>query len=233
MVKAMSGKQAKSARRAARASVPPVRSRVGGRAFWLTWKGAVVALAAVAVVGATFVTPTLLDSEPRSAAPAHAAAVDEGAGLSVGTAVPSFQERDVVTGKAITSASIQGRKTLLFFSEGVMCQACFEQIKGLEGMGDVLERRGIQLVSITPDTSADLEQAIGQYGIATPMIADDDRDMSRAFNTLGQGMHADTPGHAFALVERGKILWQRDYWLPPDRTMYVDPEKLLEDIPTA
>lgn len=230
----MSGKQAKSARRAALVSVPPVRSGVaGGRGFWLTWKGAVVALAAVAVVSASFVTPKLLNSETPSAAPAHAMGLDEGAGLSVGAAVPSFAERDVVTGGAITSDSIQGRKTLLFFSEGVMCQACFEQIKGLERMSDVLERRGIQLVSITPDTAPDLAQAIGQYGVATPMIADEDRDMSRAFNTLGQGMHGDTPGHAFVLVERGKVLWQRDYWLAPDRTMYVEPEKLLDDIPSA
>ncbi|HEX4930064.1 MAG TPA: redoxin domain-containing protein [Gaiellaceae bacterium] len=205
----------------------------GGRGFWLTWKGAIVALAAVAVVGASFVTPKLLNSESPAAAPAHATGLDEGAGLRVGAAVPSFAERDVVTGGAITSESIQHRKTLLFFSEGVMCQACFEQIKGLERMGDVLERRGIQLVSITPDTAPDLAQAIGQYGIATPMIADDDRDMSRAFNTLGQGMHGDTPGHAFVLVERGKVLWQRDYWLAPDRTMYVEPEKLLDDIPSA
>ncbi len=128
----------------------------GGRGFWLTWKGAVVALAAVAVVSASFVTPKLLNSEPPSAAPAHATGVDAGAGLSVGAAVPSFEERDVVTGGAITSDSIRGRKTLLFFSEGVMCQACFEQIKGLERMGDVLQRRGIQLVSVTPDTETDL-----------------------------------------------------------------------------
>jgi peroxiredoxin len=234
MVRAMSGKQAKSARRAARASAPPARSGIaGGRGFWLTWKGALVALAVVGVVGASFVTPKLLDAETPSAAPSHAMGGDEGAGLSVGTAVPPFAERDVVTGGAITSESIQRQKTLLFFSEGVMCQACFEQIKGLERMGDVLEKRGIQLISITPDPSADLEQAIDQYGIATPMIADDDRDMSRAFNTLGQGMHADTPGHAFVLVEAGKVVWHRDYWLAPDRTMYVEPQQVLDDLPDA
>ncbi|MEP7335580.1 MAG: redoxin domain-containing protein [Actinomycetota bacterium] len=230
----MSGKQAKAARKITRASVPPVGSKAGlGWDFWRTWKGAVLALAAVAVVGASFVTPKLLDSETPQAATAHAMGADEGAGLTPGTAVPSFAERDVVTGGSITSESIQGRKTLLFFSEGVMCQACFEQIKGLERMGDVLERRGIQLVSITPDTAADLEQAIAQYGITTPMIADDDRDMSGAFNTLGQGMHADMPGHAFVLVERGKVVWQRDYWLAPYRTMYVEPKKLLDDIPST
>jgi peroxiredoxin Q/BCP len=231
MVTAMSGKKAKEARRAA----PAPGS--GSTSFWRTHKGVAVAIAAFATVGASFVTPSLLERDAPRTAPSHAAMTmagdEEGAGLAVGAAAPTFSERDVVTGAAITSASIQSHKTLLFFSEGVMCQACFEQIKGLERMGDVLERRGIRLVSITPDTAADLEQAIGQYRIATPMIADDDRDMSRAFNTLGQGMHADTPGHAFVLVEGGKVVWQRDYWLAPYRTMYVEPKQVLDDLPGA
>jgi len=226
----MNGKKAKASRRATRAPAPAAGS------FWRTWKGAAVALAAVAVVGATFVTPKLLGSTETAASPAttaHAMGAEEGAGLAAGTAVPSFAERDVITGRAITSASIRGRKTLLFFSEGVMCQACFEQIKGLEQMGAELGRRGIQLVSITPDSAADLEQAIGQFGIATPMIADENRDMSKAFNTLGKGMHGDTPGHAFVLVERGRVVWQRDYWLAPYQTMYVDPTQVLDDLPGA
>ena len=46
-------------------------------------------------------------------------------------------------------------------------------------------------------------------------------------------MHADTPGHAFTLIDNGKVLWYRDYWLAPYRTMYVPPPKLLADIPSA
>jgi hypothetical protein len=66
------------------------------------------------------------------------------------------------------------------------------------------------------------------------MIADENRDMSAAFDTLGQGMHADTPGHAFVLLdETGKVVWQRDYWLAPYRTMYIEPTRLLADLPTA
>ena len=49
---------------------------------------------------------------------------------------------------------------------------------------------------------------------------------------LGQGMHGDAPGHAFVLVDRGRVLWYRDYWLAPTRSMYVDPRQLLADIPT-
>ena len=92
-----------------------------------------------------------------------------------------------------------------------MCQACFEQIKGLEQMQAELDERGIRLISITPDRPSDLEQAIAQYGVTSPMVADHDRDMSAAFNTLGKGMHPDTPGHAFALIQKGKVLWYRDY----------------------
>jgi hypothetical protein len=56
--------------------------------------------------------------------------------------------------------------------------------------------------------------------------------MSEAFNTLGLGMHSDTPGHAFALIEGGKVRWYHDYWLPPKRSMHVDPAQVFDDMPT-
>ena len=223
----MSGRKARAARQAAHAAALPARQR-----FWRSWQGGLVALAAVAVVSGSFVLPDLLDTKP--AADSHAGmamGVDRGAGLPAGSPAPSFSEQDVETGEAITSESVYGRRTLLFFSEGVMCQACFEQIKGLERFGAELDKRSIQLVSITPDSPGDLRQAMSQYGVTTPVIADGDRDMSEAFNTLGQGMHGDAPGHAFVLVEKGKVLWYRDYWLAPTRSMYVEPERLLADIP--
>jgi peroxiredoxin Q/BCP len=194
-----------------------------------------VAAAAIAVVAASFVLPGAFGKKESSPGAAHAMSIgaDPGAGLPVGASVPAFSERNVETDQPISSKAVYGKKTLLFFSEGVMCQACFEQIKGLERFGAELDKRGIQLISITPDTPGDLRQAISQYGITTPMIADEDRTMSEAFNTLGQGMHGDTPGHAFALIDKGKVLWYRDYWLPPTRAMYVEPAKLLADIPSS
>lgn len=227
----MSQKKVKAARRAERASAPAVRSK-GSSSFWRSWKGVAVAAGVIAVVAASFVVPGAFSKKASSPAAVHAMSMgaSQGAGLPVGSSVPAFSERNVETGQPISSKSVYGKKTLLFFSEGVMCQACFEQIKGLERFGAELHKRGIQLISITPDTRGDLSQAISQYGITTPMISDDDRTISEAFNTLGQGMHADSPGHAFALIDKGKVLWYRDYWLPPTRSMYVEPAKLLADI---
>lgn len=193
----------------------------------LPWRSLSVAAVVVVLVGASFVTPRVfedgLDGE-------HHAVVGPGDGPDLGTRI-SYAERDVVSGREISSETARGRKTLLFFSEGVMCQACFEQIKDIEDVGIELEKRGIDLVSITPDPHGVLREAIGQYAISTPMISDEDHDMSAAFDTLGRGMHPDTPGHAFVLLDKtGKVVWQRDYWLAPYRTMYVEPSKLLDDL---
>ena len=204
------------------------------QSFWMSWKGGVVAVAVVAALAGSFVLPDVLNKKTASASGHDMAAMvsGEGTGLKAGTAVPAFSERDLLSGQTISSRSVYKHKTLLFFSEGVMCQACFEQIQGLQQVGSALEKRGIQLVSITPDSPSDLTQAASQYGITTPLIADDNRSISSAFNTLGKGMHGDTPGHAFALIYRGKVLWYRDYWLAQSRSMYVKPATLLRDIPS-
>ena len=199
----------------------------------MSWKVALVGVGVAAVLGATFVLPGLLDGSNHGSEAAHARSlgVGVGTGLPTGSAVPAFSERNLLTGKAITAKSVYRQRTLLFFSEGVMCQACFQQIQSLQQVEASLHQRGIQLVSITPDSPVELEQAAQQYGITTPLISDQDLTMSNAFNTLGQGMHASTPGHAFALIDKGKVLWYRDYWLAPDRTMYVPTSRLLADMP--
>lgn len=201
----------------------------------MSWKTALVAVGVLALLAGSFILPGVLYRKATAPGAAHAMAMgaEPGAGLPVGSAVPAFSERDLLSGRPVTSASIAGQKTLLFFSEGVMCQACLQQIQGLEQVGAELQRRGIRLVSITRDSPGDLRQAVSQYGITTPVISDSDGDMSAAFNVLGQGMHSDAPGHAFALVDRGTVRWYRDYWLEPYRTMYVQPQRLLRDIPAS
>jgi peroxiredoxin Q/BCP len=177
----------------------------------------------------SFVLPRALGSKPAMARNVPTG-VAYGAGLPAGSSVPAFSETNLLTGRPITSASVYGTRTLLFFSEGVMCQSCLQQIKDIGRLGGQLEELGVQLVSITPDSPSELEQAAQQYGITSPLISDSNLDMSEAFNTIGQGMHSTTPGHAFVLIFRGKVLWYRDFWLPPTRTMYVQPHQLLSDV---
>lgn len=145
---------------------------------------------------------------------------------------PSFDERDVLTGARVSSDGFRGRNVLLFFSEGVMCQACFEQIRDLEQHGAHLDDLGIALVNVTNDDERTAREAGRAYAIRTPLVADSDRDMSAAYDVLDYGMHANTAGHTFVLVDAaGKIRWRRDYWIGSAPTMYVPPEDILAELP--
>jgi peroxiredoxin len=140
---------------------------------------------------------------------------------------PAFSERDVLTGSPVTSAGLRGHNVLLFFSEGVMCQACFEQIQSLQQRASELRSHGLTLINITTDSPEVLRQAVQEYHITTPMISDQEGTMSTAYGALGQGMHPNTDGHTFVLLDRaGRIRWRRDY-----TTMYVPPNQLFTAIP--
>jgi peroxiredoxin len=140
---------------------------------------------------------------------------------------PAFAAQNMVNDQLLTSDVFKKGNTLLFFSEGVMCQACLEQIQSLEGLSGQLAKRHLALVSITPDSPAQLRQAVAEYKIRTPLLTDESRRMSTDYDVLGLGMHADMPGHTFILVDRhGVIRWRHDY-----TKMFVPPNELLKAIP--
>jgi peroxiredoxin len=140
---------------------------------------------------------------------------------------PAFAAQNMVNGHLLTSSVFKKQDTLLFFSEGVMCQACLEQIQSLEGLSGQLAKRHLALVSITPDSPAQLRQAVAEYKIRTPLLTDESRRMSTDYDVLGLGMHSDMPGHTFILVDRhGVIRWRHDY-----TKMFVPPNELLKAIP--
>jgi hypothetical protein len=59
------------------------------------------------------------------------------------------------------------------------------------------------------------------------MVSDESRSMSDAYGATGQGMHPNTDGHTFVLLDRGgRIRWRKDY-----ATMFVQPSKLFSEIP--
>jgi peroxiredoxin len=207
------------------------RSHASVRSFWRSPSGVVAGLGVVVILALSFILPGLLTTNSTSAT--MVGANSPGAGLRVGAPMPKFSGVDLLSQQPITSKSVYGTKTLLFFSEGVSCQSCLQQIQGIQQIGSQMRALGIHLVSVTPDSPALLDQAIRDYGITTPVISDSSLSISGAFNTLGLGMHSNTPGHAFVLIYKGKVLWYRDYWLPPYQEMYVQPRILISDLSHA
>jgi peroxiredoxin len=149
-------------------------------------------------------------------------------GPAVGQQAPDFTLTEAVSGKQVSLASLRGSKTMLFFSEGVYCQACMVQAADLEKDG-ALAARNIKLVHVSTDDPELLAQAAAQYGIATtPLLSDPSTEMSAAYAMLGHGGmgHPQTNGHAFMLLdEQGEVLWHRAY-----QEMYVQTPQLLADM---
>ena len=185
----------------------------------------VASLAAVLIASAV-----LLGGNKQSTPSDHVRFMgDAGAGATVGKRAPDFSLTNVVTGKPVSSASLRGRETMLFFSEGINCQACMVQAADLQEDA-TLRKAGIRLVSVTTDSPGDLANAAKQYGITTPLLADPSTKMSSAYGMLGHGGmgHPTQDGHAFMLVgASGKVLWHRAY-----QEMYVKPSQLMHDMRT-
>jgi peroxiredoxin len=188
-----------------------------------------IALSAVGIALAVAGLSVALGALRRSGA-SDASAGSSPSPLMIGELAPSFRVRDVVSRRDVTLGALSGHKTLLFFSEGASCQACLVQAADLQSSA-ALHRSGIRLVSITTDPASVLAEVAAQYRLTTPLLADSDTRMSRAYNMLGRGgmEHPSQDGHAFVLLDgHGKVLWQHPY-----PQMYVAPQQLLSDMGAA
>jgi peroxiredoxin len=175
------------------------------------------ALLVAALLGGSF----LIGGKKTSSNAVNAAAA------SVGSTAPAFAGRDVISGQEISAKQLAGKNVLYFFNEGVMCQACMVQIQSLQQHLAHLKREHLNLVSITNDDPSTLAQAASGYKISTPLVADQDKTLTERFGALGGGMHSDTADHTFILVDRsGTVRFHKDF-----PTMWVDPNKLLKQLP--
>ncbi len=185
---------------------------------------------AVTVIGLALVVLALTLRTTTTVPPVDHMTAGHRVDASAGATAPDFNLTDAVSGRQISSASLRGHRTLLFFSEGTGCQACMVQAADLE-RNKTLSKAGIQLVSVTTDQLADLTAAASQYGIHVPLLADPTGQVSTAYGMLGHGGmgHATQDGHAFMLISaKGKILWHQAY-----QEMYVKPGQLLSDMKAA
>ena len=81
--------------------------------------------------------------------------------------------------------------------------------------------------TIVLDSAAQIQPDLAQFGVTTPYLLDDGT-VSKAYNTLGKGMHAGLPGHGFVLIDKdGNKVWEGNY-----PSMWLDPQELLAEVTT-
>ena len=123
----------------------------------------------------------------------------------------------------------RGHPMLLYFNEGIGCDACFYQMVEIEKEATQLDDRGLMVMPIVMNAPDDTVRELDRFGLTTPFLSDEDGSVSKAYDVLGKGHHAGLPGHSFLLVDpQGAIEWRKDY-----SVMFVPVADLLAEIDAA
>jgi peroxiredoxin len=159
---------------------------------------------------------------------ATALSAGSGSGSAQSSAVraaPAFTLAST-SGQAVSLASYRGRDVVLYFNEGVGCEACFYQMTEFQAHAADLTRAGITLVPIVMNPAGQVRQEMAAFGIRAPYLIDATGSVSRAYGMLGKGMHAGLPGHGFVLIDSsGTQRWTGEY-----PSMYLSTAGLIAQV---
>lgn len=187
-----------------------VRAGSRGRGPVLWW-----VLGALAVAGAILAMAVV--NKPGQAA----------AQSSVSRTAPGFTLQST-GGGAVNLSSYRGRPVVLYFSEGVGCDACFYQMAEFEKHSADLSAAGVTLVPIVMNPAEQVRQEMTRFNLRTPFLIDADGAVSGQYGVLGKGMHQGLPGHGFVLIDgSGTERWYGEY-----PSMYLSTADLLAQVKT-
>jgi peroxiredoxin len=130
-------------------------------------------------------------------------------------------------GTSVNLADHRGRNVLLYFSEGAGCQSCLLQMGEIEKRRADFDAADVTVLPIVMNSKDQILTDMRLNGVTTPFLLDDG-SVSRAYGTLGKGMHAGLPGHSFVLIDaQGVERWNGEY-----PSMWLAPSDLLKEIRT-
>jgi peroxiredoxin len=140
---------------------------------------------------------------------------------------PDFTLVDT-SGRPVHLADYRGHPVVLYFSEGAGCQSCLLQMAAIEKQADAFRADGIVVLPIVMNSADQIRADMAANKVTTPFLIDTAGAVSRAYGTLGKGMHAGLPGHSFVLIDANGIQkWYGEY-----PSMYLAPQELLQQIRT-
>jgi peroxiredoxin len=131
--------------------------------------------------------------------------------VPVGKKAPAFKLASS-TGGTVSLSDYAGKNLLLYFNEGVGCDACFYQSVELEKRQAAFDEAGVSIAAIVVNPLDEVRPVLDRLDIGTPYLIDEGADVSKAYGMLGKGMHANLPGHGFVLIDdTGRIRWEKEY----------------------
>lgn len=104
----------------------------------------------------------------------------------VGDRAPEF-ELPGTGGRTYRLADFRGRGVVLAFYPGDFTPVCTRQFCSYRDDSERLQRLGVELLGISPQSVRSHERFTERHGLTVPLLADEDKSVCRAYGVLGPG----------------------------------------------
>jgi peroxiredoxin len=128
-------------------------------------------------------------------------------------------------GKSFSLAGYEGKPVVVIFYLGYGCLHCAEQLKTFAPETEKYREAGIEIVAVSTDSEADLQQSIDNYegGMPFPLVSNEELDVFKAWRAYDD--FEQVPLHGTFLIDpAGLVRWQDISYEP-----FKDPAFLLRE----
>ncbi|MBI5503760.1 MAG: AhpC/TSA family protein [Deltaproteobacteria bacterium] len=105
--------------------------------------------------------------------------------LGVGQALPDFEVQEA-DGTTLSASTFRGRPTVLVFFRGNWCPLCMAQIREVAGHYRELERRGAQVVLVSPQPHEKTSELAQRFDAPMRFLVDPDNAAARRLGIVHQ-----------------------------------------------
>ncbi len=110
----------------------------------------------------------------------------ESALLAVGRTLPDFELQEA-DGTAVSARALRGRPTVLLFFRGNWCPLCMAQIREIAGQYRELERRGAQVVLVSPQSHEKTTELAQRFDAPMRFLVDAGNAAARQLGIAHEG----------------------------------------------
>lgn len=142
--------------------------------------------------------------------------------LEPGEKAPAFALKDQ-DDNTVRLSQFKGSKVLLYFYPKADTPGCTKQSCAVRDARKPLQKKGVVVLGISPDTAEAQKKFDGKYKLGFPLLADTEHRVAAAYGVWGEKSlygkkFMGITRSAFVIDEKGKISRVR-YGVKPDKTV--------------
>lgn len=132
--------------------------------------------------------------------------------LKVGDKIPQFEVLDQ-DGNTVTSSSLLGKRTILYFYPKDNTSGCTLEAQSLRDGRRELSEMGFDIIGVSPDSQKSHKGFICKHSLNFPLLADTEKTVAQAFGVWAE-----------------KKMYGRTYMGILRTTFIIDPDGVIEKV---